>query len=97
MPATTAAGLLAVVGVFDVAGTIASGWLTDRVDSRLLLWAYYGLRGLSLIGLPWLWAPDVQPGMWAFIAVSYTHLDVYKRQPWGRLWRGRRSGPRPGC
>lgn len=67
MPATTAAGLLAVVGVFDVAGTIASGWLTDRVDSRLLLWAYYGLRGLSLIGLPWLWAPDVQPGMWAFI------------------------------
>lgn len=67
MPATTAAGLLAVVGVFDVVGTVASGWLTDRVDSRLLLWAYYGLRGLSLIGLPWLWAPDVQPGMWAFI------------------------------
>ncbi|MCA0438010.1 MAG: MFS transporter [Actinobacteria bacterium] len=67
MPATTAAGLLAVVGLFDVVGTVASGWLSDRVDARLLLWAYYGLRGLSLIALPWLWAPDVQPGMWAFI------------------------------
>ena len=67
MPATTAAGLLAVVGIFDVVGTIASGWLSDRVDARLLLWAYYGFRGLSLILLPWLWAPDVQPGMWAFI------------------------------
>ena len=37
MPATTAAGLLAVVGIFDIAGTIGSGWLTDRVDPRLLL------------------------------------------------------------
>jgi MFS family permease len=30
MQVTTAASLLAVVGVFDVVGTIASGWLTDR-------------------------------------------------------------------
>ena len=37
MPETTAAGLLALVGLFDIVGTIASGWLTDRVDSRLLL------------------------------------------------------------
>lgn len=67
MPATTAAGLLALVGVFDVAGTIASGWLTDRVDSRYLLVGYYTLRGLSLLILPALFAPDVEPSMWAFI------------------------------
>ena len=48
MPATTAAGLLAVVGVFDIVGTIASGWLTDRVDPRMLLGVYYVLRGASL-------------------------------------------------
>ncbi|MDO5683658.1 MAG: MFS transporter, partial [Propionibacteriaceae bacterium] len=47
MPATTAASLLALVGIFDVVGTIASGWLTDRVDPRVLLAVYYGLRGVS--------------------------------------------------
>lgn len=52
MAEVTAAGLLAVVGVFDVIGTTISGWLTDRWDSRKLLAAYYGLRGLSLILLP---------------------------------------------
>ena len=41
----TAAGLLALIGVFDVVGTTASGWLTDRYDPRMLLLAYYGLRG----------------------------------------------------
>ena len=48
--ATTAAGLLALVGGFDLVGTIASGWLSDRVDPRFLLLAYYGLRGLALLG-----------------------------------------------
>ena len=47
MPPTTAAGLLAVVGIFDVGGTIASGWFTDRVDPRMLLLAYYALRGVG--------------------------------------------------
>ena len=37
MPQTTAAGLLALIGVFDIVGTIASGWLTDRFDPRGLL------------------------------------------------------------
>jgi len=50
--AVTAASLLAVIGIFDVAGTTISGVLTDRVDSRKLLFAYYGLRGLSLLYLP---------------------------------------------
>jgi hypothetical protein len=67
MPPTTAASLLAVVGVFDVAGTIFSGWLTDRADPRLLLVGYYSLRGLSLFILPSLLGPHTQPSMWVFI------------------------------
>ena len=47
-----AAGLLALMGFFDLFGTTLSGWLTDRFDSRKLLFMYYGLRGLSLIYLP---------------------------------------------
>ncbi|MFD2421911.1 MFS transporter [Amycolatopsis pigmentata] len=67
MPATTAASLLALVGLFDVAGTIASGWLTDKMNPRHLLGAYYLLRGGSLILLPHLFAPTTEPPMWAFI------------------------------
>jgi MFS family permease len=67
MPVTTAAGLLAVVGVFDIAGTIMSGWLTDRLDSRLLLGWYYGLRGLSLLALPMLFASSPHPSMLVFV------------------------------
>ncbi|MFJ8831328.1 MFS transporter [Micromonospora aurantiaca] len=67
MPETTAAGLLAVVGLFDIAGSIASGWLTDRVDARLLLGAYYALRGASLLVLPSLFAGTAEPSMLVFI------------------------------
>lgn len=67
MPATTAAGLLAIVGVFDILGTVASGWLTDRVDPRILLAVYYALRGLSLFTLHQLLAETVQPQLWVFI------------------------------
>jgi predicted MFS family arabinose efflux permease len=52
MDAVAAGGLLAIMGFFDLVGTTASGWLTDRYDPRKLLFAYYGLRGLSLIYLP---------------------------------------------
>ncbi len=48
-----AASLLALMGVFDLFGTTLSGWLTDRYDPRKLLFFYYGLRGLSLIYLPY--------------------------------------------
>jgi predicted MFS family arabinose efflux permease len=48
-----AASLLAVMGAFDLVGTTASGWLTDRFDARKLLFVYYGVRGLSLIYLPY--------------------------------------------
>jgi MFS family permease len=52
LAATTAGGLMAAMGVFDLVGTTGSGWLTDRYDPRKLLFMYYGLRGLSLIYLP---------------------------------------------
>src|SRR3546814_1261335 len=47
-----AAGMLAAIGAFNLVGTIGSGWLSDRFDSRWLLFWYYGLRGLSLFYLP---------------------------------------------
>ena len=52
LPEVQAAGLMALMGVFDLVGTTGSGWLTDRFDSRKLLFAYYALRGLSLMVLP---------------------------------------------
>jgi sugar phosphate permease len=67
MPHTTAASLLALVGVFDVAGTVLSGWLTDRADPRVLLAGYYAFRGMSLLVLPSLFSPETEPSMWVFI------------------------------
>ncbi|MGF7156368.1 MFS transporter [Novosphingobium gossypii] len=49
-----AAGLLSLMGFFDLIGTTASGWLTDRYNPKRLLACYYGLRGLSLIALPFI-------------------------------------------
>jgi MFS family permease len=69
MATTTAAGLLTVVGLFDIVGTIASGWFTDRVDPRLLLLLYYAFRGVGLLLLPWLLADAVHPSMVVFIVV----------------------------
>src|SRR5207248_10507901 len=52
IPQVRAASLLAAMGIFDFFGTIMSGWLSDRYDNRYLLFWYYGLRGLSLLLLP---------------------------------------------
>lgn len=52
IPEVRAAGLLAAMGLFDLVGTTASGWLSDRYNCRYLLFAYYCLRGLSLLFLP---------------------------------------------
>ena len=52
IPQVQAASLLAAMGIFDFFGTIVSGWLSDRYDNRWLLFWYYGLRGLSLLFLP---------------------------------------------
>lgn len=63
-----AAGLLSLMGLFDLIGTTASGWLTDRYDPRKLLFVYYALRGLSLMALP---ALDFQPTGLLLFAVFY--------------------------
>jgi predicted MFS family arabinose efflux permease len=69
MPSVTAAGLLALIGVFDLVGTILSGWLSDRVDPRLLLAVYYGLRGVSLVVLPQLFGATVTGPMMVFVVL----------------------------
>ena len=61
-----AAGLLATIGVFDLVGTLTSGYLTDRYDPRILLAWYYGLRGLSLLALPVV-IETHGPGLIAFV------------------------------
>jgi sugar phosphate permease len=53
MPEVAVASMLALIGIFDIVGTTVSGWLSDRWDSRWLLFWYYGLRGLSLLFLPY--------------------------------------------
>jgi len=69
MPETTAAGLLAVVGIFDIVGTIASGWLTDRFNPKVLLAVYYQFRGIGLLVLPVLLGSTVEPSMIVFVVV----------------------------
>lgn len=69
MATTTAAGLLAVVGIFDIVGTIASGWLTDRFNPRILLAVYYQFRGIGLLVLPLLLSATVQPSMIVFVVI----------------------------
>ncbi|TDD21691.1 MFS transporter [Nonomuraea diastatica] len=67
MAEPVAAGLLAVIGIFDIVGTVASGWLSDKIDPKVLLGVYYGLRGLSLMVLPGLFAATTEPSMLIFI------------------------------
>ncbi len=67
MPVTTAASLLALIGIFDFVGTILSGWLTDRFNPVVLLAFYYGLRGLALFAVPFLLGPTVEPPMMFFV------------------------------
>ena len=67
MGEVVAASLLAMIGVFDVVGTVFSGYLTDRVDSRKLLFAYYSLRGISLMFLPSILFATVHPSTLVFV------------------------------
>ncbi|MEY4458529.1 MAG: putative MFS-type transporter YhjX [Actinomycetota bacterium] len=69
MSITAAAGLLAVVGVFDIIGTVMSGWLTDRVNPRYLLVGYYFFRGVGLAFLPTLLSQDISPSIVIFVVV----------------------------
>ena len=67
MGEVVAASLLAMIGVFDVVGTVFSGYLTDRIDSRKLLFAYYSLRGISLMILPSILFASVHPSTLVFV------------------------------
>jgi len=69
IPEVKAATFLAAMGVFDLIGTTASGWLSDRIDNRILLFAYYGLRGVSLLFLPMML--DASFASLTFFAVFY--------------------------
>ncbi|MFJ1649458.1 MFS transporter [Streptomyces sp. NPDC088258] len=69
MAVTTASTLLALIGIFNVVGTITSGWLTDRMDARRLLAVYFTLRGLLLVLLPLMMAATVGPAMMVFVVV----------------------------
>ena len=93
IPFATAAWMLAVIGVCDLIGTIGSGWLSDRYDNRVLLFIYYGLRGLALI---WLVLADIGvPGLTIF-AVIYGLDFIATVPPTARLsimHFGREYGP----
>lgn len=66
IPVVTAAAMLSFMGIFDLIGTTLSGWLSDRIDNRWLLFWYYSLRGLSLLALPF-----------ALASGSYTWLMIF--------------------
>ncbi|CAM5708571.1 MFS transporter OS=Streptomyces alboniger OX=132473 GN=CP975_15215 PE=4 SV=1 [Streptomyces alboniger] len=86
MPVTAAASLLSVIGLCNVAGTVGSGWATDRFDPRRLLTAYYALRGLTLFALPLLLGATVDAPIVAF-AVLFGLLDVATVPPTVALCR----------
>ena len=67
MPTTVAASMLALIGIFDVIGTLFSGWLTDRYDPRKLLFFYFGTRGLSLFLLPSILFSSIHPSTLIFV------------------------------
>ena len=78
IPEVAAAGLLAAMGVFDMVGTTLSGWLSDRWDNRMLLAWYYGLRGLSLLFLPF--AFDI--GLFGFTFAGLSLFAVFYGLDW---------------
>jgi sugar phosphate permease len=89
-----AATLLAAMGIFDLVGTTGSGWLSDRIDNRFLLFTYYGLRGLSLLFLPM--ALDASFAGLSFFAVFYGLDWIATVPPTVRLATqafGREEGP----
>ncbi|MGE0726282.1 MAG: MFS transporter [Alphaproteobacteria bacterium] len=90
--AVTAASYLAVMGLFNFLGTICSGWLSDRFDNRVLLAVYYGLRGLSLIWLPFSDLSVFALTIWAV----FFGLDFVATVPPTVRLTGQRFGPAKG-
>ncbi|NKR26049.1 MFS transporter [Rhodococcus hoagii] len=75
MQATAASGLLAIIGIANILGTVTAGWLTDRIQPGLLLAVFFLGRGISLAFLPVLFASALNPNLVAF-AVAFGILDV---------------------
>ncbi|WP_232331813.1 MFS transporter [Nocardia puris] len=75
MGATAASSLLAVIGVANILGTVGAGWLTDRVEPRVLLAVFFLGRGVALAALPFLFGSGLAPDLVAF-AVVFGILDV---------------------
>lgn len=73
IPVVTAAAMLSFMGVFDLVGTTLSGWLSDRIDNRWLLFWYYALRGISLLFLPFTLAQGSY--VWLVIFSIFYGLD----------------------
>ncbi|MGE7924049.1 MFS transporter [Viridibacillus arvi] len=73
IPVVTAAAMLSFMGVFDLVGTTLSGWLSDRIDNRWLLFWYYALRGISLLFLPFALAQGSY--VWLVIFSIFYGLD----------------------
>ncbi|MFF1353601.1 MFS transporter [Streptomyces sp. NPDC058297] len=94
MPVTVAASLLSLIGIFNVAGTVGSGWLTDRADPRRLLATYYALRGLTLLALPLLLTSAVDAPLVAFTVV-FGLLDVATVPPTIALCRAHYGADAP--
>jgi len=72
IPEVKSASLLAMMGMFDLVGTTASGWLSDRYNCRYLLFTYYGMRGLSLLFLP---SALMGPAAWLMLFGVFYGLD----------------------
>ncbi len=91
----TAAGAVGVMGAMNIAGTVASGWFTDRYDNRKLLAAYYGFRAISLMALPiifdarWLYVFAVAYGLdWIATVPPTANLvaTIYGRRSLGTIY-----------
>ncbi len=65
IPEINGASILAVIGLFSLVGSAASGWLCDRFSPRVLLFWYYGLRGLSLVIIPMTSFDPISMGIFA--------------------------------
>ncbi|MDF3285484.1 MFS transporter [Gordonia sp. N1V] len=75
MVPTAASSLLALIGFANIAGTISSGWLTDRIEPRILLASFFLVRGITLAILPTIFTSQIDPGLITF-AIAFGILDV---------------------
>ena len=86
--AVAGADVLAALGVFSLIGATLSGWMCDRFNPRVLLFWYYGLRGLSLIVVP---SPRSDPISLLPFSRSFTGSTGSRPGPPPLRWRTRYS------